>query len=134
MEGGDSHSPAGHTSGTPIIIGSLRKSCYVNFIAYVRGAMEKLHLPSNPERARFIDFAISDEDIRGYETRFAHRKKELSVMWSLMAFSAGVIEAAIVVDRYLWLREQEEVGDAWVEAVFDYRVRPRNLVVVGVKK
>jgi hypothetical protein len=51
-----------------------------------------------------------------------------------MAFSAGVIEAAIVVDRWLWLREQEVVRECWVESVFDYAVSPRNLVVVGVKK
>ena len=36
-------SPAGHSSGgTPIVIGSLRKSCYANFVTYVRGALEKL--------------------------------------------------------------------------------------------
>jgi hypothetical protein len=51
-----------------------------------------------------------------------------------MAFSAGVIEAAIVVDRWLWLREQEQVKEAWAESVFDYAISPRNLVIVGIKK
>ena len=83
---------------------------------------------------RYLVQGITDEEIRGYEERFAGRKKDLSVTWSLMAFSAGVIEAAIVVDRWLWLREQEEVAEAWVEAVFEYGVSPRNLVVVGVKR
>ena len=77
---------------------------------------------------------MSDEEIADYEDRFRKRKKDLSVIWSLMAFSAGVVEAAIVVDRWLWLREQEEVKEAWVEAVFDYRLSPRNLVVVGIKR
>jgi hypothetical protein len=49
----------------------------------------------------------------------------------LMAFSAGVVESMIVVDRWLYLRE--EGCEAWVEAVFDYGLSPRNLVVVGVK-
>ncbi|KAI7204487.1 hypothetical protein KC352_g18503, partial [Hortaea werneckii] len=75
-----------------------------------------------------------DEEIVEYERRFRPRKKDLSVIWALMAFSAGVVEAMIVVDRWLWLKEQEEVSEAWVEPVFDYALSPRNLVVVGVKK
>ena len=52
-----------------------------------------------------------------------------------MAFSAGVVESLIVVDRWLFLREHQElVKDCWVEAVFDYHQSPRNLVVVGIKR
>lgn len=128
-------SPLGHTSGTPIIIGSLRKACYASFPAYVRGAMAKLYqCPLRGEVFKGAMRDVSDEELEAYEESFAHRKHELSVVWSLMAFSAGVVESLIVVDRWLWLREQEEVGEAWVEAVFDYGVSPRNLVVVGVKK
>ena len=128
-------SPAGHSSGTPIVIGSLRKSCYSSFTAYVRGALAKLvDSPDIGERVRTKLSTLRDEDIAAYEEAYRHRKKELSVVWSLMAFSAGVVEAAIVVDRWLWLKEQKEVDEAWVEAVFDYGISPRNLVVVGVKK
>lgn len=135
---GNNGSPLGWSAGggtAPIILGSLRKSCYTSFLTYVRGALEKLLL----DPVRGPDFAakmsdISDEEINRYEQEFKERGKELSVMWSLMAFSAGVIEAAIVVDRWLWLKEQEEVKEAWVEAVFEFKHSPRNLVVVGVKK
>ena len=127
-------SPAGHSSGTPMIIGSLRKSCYADFVAYVRGAMVKLeNQPDIGEKIRKKMGGITDEEIAGYERDYAHRKKDLSVVWSLMAFSAGVVEAAIVVDRWLWLKEQEQVREAWVESVFDYAISPRNLVIVGVK-
>jgi len=34
----------------------------------------------------------------------------------------------------MWLKEQEGVEKAWVEAVWEYKESPRNLVVVGVKK
>ena len=51
-----------------------------------------------------------------------------------MAFSAGVVESLIVVDRWSWLSEQESVREAWVEPVFDYGISPRNMVVVGIKK
>lgn len=129
-------SPLGWSGGTaPIIIGSLKKSCYDNFVTYVHGALEKL--VEDPERGALFREkmgAMSDEDIQTYETNNAERKKELSVIWSLMAFSAGVIEAVIVVDRWLFLKEQEEVEDAWVEPVFDFKQSPRNLVVVGIKR
>ncbi|EMC94253.1 hypothetical protein BAUCODRAFT_226453 [Baudoinia panamericana UAMH 10762] len=129
-------SPAGHSSGgTPIVIGSLRKSCYGNFVSYVRGAVAKLESGEDPDRAVLFKKgmeSMTDADIEAYEVQYHARKKDLSIIWSLMAFSAGVVEAAIVVDRWLWLKEQGIV-DAWVEAVFDYRLSPRNLVVVGVK-
>ncbi|TKA81248.1 hypothetical protein B0A55_02355 [Friedmanniomyces simplex] len=128
-------SPAGHSSGTPIIIGSLRKGCYASFVAYVRGALAKLYDdPETGVRFREKMESMTDEEIAGYEVNFRGRKKDLSIIWSLMAFSAGVIEATIVVDRWLWLREQEQVGEAWVEALFEYGMSPRNLVVVGIKK
>lgn len=127
-------SPSGHSSGTPIVIGSLRKSCYVDFVTYVRGALAKLEeQPDIGERIKHKMSHLSDKDIAAYEQAYRHRKKDLSVVWSLMAFSAGVIEATIVADRFLWLREQAEVKEAWVEGVFDYGISPRNLVVVGIK-
>ncbi|KAI5268570.1 hypothetical protein E4T47_07762 [Aureobasidium subglaciale] len=131
-------SPLGWSAGggtAPIILGSLRKSCYVSFVAYVRGALEKL--VNDPERGDLFKermAIMTDEEINNYEETFAERGKELSVVWSLMAFSAGVIEAAIVVDRWLFLKEQDEVADAWVEPVFEFKHSPRNLVVVGIKK
>ncbi|GAB1725214.1 hypothetical protein NU195Hw_g3966t1 [Hortaea werneckii] len=136
-------SPAGHSSGgTPIIIGHLKKGFYKDFVAYVRGATGKLaDDPADTEVGRLVreklmgeEGQLTDEEIVEYERRFRPRKKDLSVIWALMAFSAGVVEAMIVVDRWLWLKEQEEVSEAWVEPVFDYALSPRNLVVVGVKE
>ncbi|KAI9647599.1 hypothetical protein NHQ30_003984 [Ciborinia camelliae] len=139
---------------TPIIIGSLRKSCYTSFTTYVRGAMQKLTTqappssssPSSQEpqiprsnisshvRARLA--SLTDADIASYESQYDRQRKELSIMWSLMAFSAAVVESLIVVDRYVFLQEavsRGECRDAWVECVFEYALSPRNLVVVGVK-
>ncbi|KAF2862261.1 hypothetical protein K470DRAFT_213212 [Piedraia hortae CBS 480.64] len=133
FEGG---SPAGHSSGTPIVIGGLRKSCYKDFVSYVRGALAKLydHVTMGAVfREKLAPESITDEEIARYEAQYQGRKKDLSIVWSLMAFSAGVIEAVIVTDRWLWLKEQKEVAEAWVEPVFDYALSPRNLVVVGVK-
>lgn len=129
-------SPRGWSgSDQPIILGSLPKNCYSSFTAYVRGAVAKL--ADDPERGRSIkemSDSLTDENLEDYEGRYRGKKKELSIIWSLMAFSATVVESVIVVDRWLFLREQEEVQDCWVEAVFDYKQSPRNLVVVGIKR
>jgi Methyltransferase domain len=142
---GEGRSPAGtgvsDAGGTdPIIIGTLGKPCYKSFVSYVRAAVAKLTSPNSPSspaiscRVAARVGAMTDDEILEYETKFRERKKDLSVVWSLMAFSATVAESMIVVDRWLWLTEQEEVGKAWVENVFDYGQSPRNLVVVGIRQ
>ncbi|KAK6431183.1 hypothetical protein LTR95_012657 [Oleoguttula sp. CCFEE 5521] len=133
-QGGEA-SPRGHTSGTPIIIGSLPKSAYMSFATYARAALTKLREDAERGEA-FTDLgrSLTDEKLEAYERDFAAKKKELSVVWSLMAFSAGVVEALIVVDRWCWLREQPEVEQSWVECAFDPAISPRNFVVVGIKK
>lgn len=129
-------SPRGWTgAGEPILIGSLRKSCYDSFIAYVRGALAKLvkNTARGQQFARCIN-DLTDNEILKYEAMYKDKKNELSIAWSLMAFSAEVVESIIVVDRWLYLREQTQVKDCWVEAVFEYKHSPRNLVVVGIKE
>jgi len=124
---------------TPLTIGTLRKFAYSDFRSYVRAAVAKLTAPNtfcevDPNFITDKMAGLTDDDIADYEAKYAEKKHELSVIWSLMAFSAGVVEAVIVTDRWLWLQEQDEVDAAWVEPVFDYALSPRNLVVVGIKK
>ncbi|KAK4251080.1 methyltransferase domain-containing protein [Corynascus novoguineensis] len=128
-----------NSSTNPVVIGSLRKQCYTSFTAYVRGAIAKL--TTNSDFSQYSQTIkdkmgnITDGEIAQYEEAFRHRKRELSAVWSLMAFSACVVESLIVTDRWLFLREHADVvRDCWVETVFDYRESPRNLVVVGIKK
>lgn len=128
-----------NVSTNPVIIGSLRKQCYASLGAYVRGAVAKL--TTNAEYAQYSAVVaakmggMTDEEIARYEERFLPRRREITAVWSLMAFSACVVESLIVADRWLFLREHPEVvADAWVETVFDYKESPRNLVVVGIKR
>ncbi|KAI1753590.1 methyltransferase domain-containing protein [Xylaria castorea] len=123
----------------PVILGSLSKACYTSLHAYVRGAITKLTTSSDYREQRDIIKErmsdITDEEIAEYERRYGPRKRELSAIWTLMAFSAVVVESLIVTDRWLFLQQHSDlVQDCWVEPVFDYRQSPRNLVVVGVKK
>ncbi|KAL8937772.1 MAG: hypothetical protein Q9211_003520 [Gyalolechia sp. 1 TL-2023] len=134
-DGMGTRNPRSHLEDRPqIILGSLRKRCYRSFTAYVRAAIAKLENdPAHSETITRCVAGLQDEEIERYERGYAHKKKELSILWSLMAFSAGVVESAIVVDRWQWLREQKEVKDCWVESIFDYAISPRNLVVVGIR-
>jgi hypothetical protein len=137
-EESDKESPF-NSSTNPVVIGSLRKQCYTSFKAYVRGAITKLTTVADFSQYSQTIMekmgSITDEEIAEYEEVFRHRKRELSAVWSLMAFSACVVESLIVTDRWLFLREHSDmVRDCWVETVFDYRESPRNLVVVGIKK
>ncbi|KAK3378243.1 methyltransferase domain-containing protein [Podospora didyma] len=136
--GGDGESPF-NSSTNPVIIGSLRKQCYTSFKAYTRGAITKL--TTNADFGQYSRVtkeklsSITDEEIEQYEEAYRDRKRELSAVWSLMAFSACVVESLIVTDRWVFLTEHSDiVRDCWVESVFDYRESPRNLVVVGIKK
>ncbi|KAI1342141.1 methyltransferase domain-containing protein [Xylariaceae sp. FL0016] len=138
-DGSSQHQTPFTTSTVPVIIGSLRKSCYNSFHSYVRGAITKLtttddcHEHRDIIREKMAD--ITDDEITEYEARFGPRKRELSAIWSLMAFSAVVVESLIVTDRWLFLRQHSNlVQHCWAETVFNYRESPRNLVVVGIKK
>ncbi|XWX02041.1 hypothetical protein V2A60_010073 [Cordyceps javanica] len=126
-------------STSPLAIGTLPKRCYGGGLAaYVRAAVTKLTTSSEYKKyadvMRATMVGMTDAEVEAYHGRFAGRKKELCVVWCLMAYSATLVEALMVTDRWAWLREQDEVRDAWVEAVFDFGQSPRNMVIVGVKK
>ncbi|KAJ6148564.1 hypothetical protein N7497_010546 [Penicillium chrysogenum] len=116
-------------------IGSLPKSAFKSFTAYVRAATVKMSRdPIYASQVQEHIATLTDEEIHCYETQYLHARKHMSVVWSLMAFSAQLVEAIIVVDRWQFLREQDSVKDCWVQPVFDYSESPRNLAVIGLKR
>lgn len=122
-------------AGNPLVVGSLRKSAFVSFSAYVRAAVGKLSRdPAFGDKVKAQMDGLSDDDLDRYVTDYWPAKKNLSITWTLMAFSASLIEAVIVVDRWQFLREHDSVKDSWVEPVFGYSESPRNLAVIGIKK
>ena len=126
---------AAGSGGEPIIIGSLQKSCYVSFVTYVRGAWAKLaDDPLLGPKVGTCFEGLTDAEIVAYEERYEDRRHHLCILWSLMAFSASVVESCFVTDRLLYLKEQPQVKSAWVQTVFEYGKSPRNLAVVGIKR
>lgn len=127
--------PSDGESAAPLTIGSLKKNDFDSFRTYARAAIQKLLKDKTwGPLVKEQTADLTDDQIDQYEVDFAESKKNLSVIWSLMAFSAGAVESVIVVDRWQFLREHEEVAECWVEPVFEYAQSPRNLVVVGIKR
>ena len=59
------------SGGTALIVGSLRKTAFVSFQAYVRAAVEKLvRLPDYGEKIRERILGISDEELKWYEDQY----------------------------------------------------------------
>ncbi|KAK6352486.1 hypothetical protein TWF730_009311 [Orbilia blumenaviensis] len=130
----------------PLIVGSLRKAAYTGFYEYVTSAVRKiLNASSGPNegssvgegvKAKIKEMrldSIEREEVESYEERYGKGLKELSVMWTLMAFCAGCVESLVVADRWCYLTESGRCKVVKVEAAFEYGVSPRNLVIVGVK-
>ena len=127
--------PDSNPESKAVIIGHLPKSAFLSFNAYMRAAITKLsrdavHGAKVQERLS----TMSDEEIQAYEEKYFQGRKNLAVVWSLMAFSSQIVETMIVVDRWQYLREHDSVKECWVETVFDYAESPRNLAVIGIKK
>jgi hypothetical protein len=118
----------------PLILGSLRKSAFTSFTAYVRTATVRLSRdPHHGTKIQEHICTMTDDELDRYEKEYQYARKNLSMVWSLMAFSAQVVEAIIVTDRWQFLREHDSVKECWVEPVFDYSISPRNLAVIGIK-
>jgi hypothetical protein len=118
-----------------IIIGKLPKAAFKSFTAYIRAATAKMSRdPVYGTQVQERIATLTDEEIHCYEAQYFPARKNMSVVWSLMAFSSQLVESIIVVDRWQFLREQDFVKDCWVQPVFDYGLSPRNLAVIGLKK
>ncbi|QGA16449.1 hypothetical protein EYB26_004116 [Talaromyces marneffei] len=123
----------------PLIIGTLRKTAYKTFITYAQTAMNKL-AKEPAHRTKLAPLLDNEEatiaELENYVTRYEHAQKNLSIVWIMMSFSASLVEAMIVIDRWQYLREHMASGvvkECWVEPVFDYAESPRNLAVIGIK-
>lgn len=123
------------TSGNALLVGSLRKSAFTSFSAYLHAAVEKLSRdPKKGDQVKEKMADMSEEEAERYVAEYWPAKKNLSIVWSLMAFSGILAEAIVLVDRWQFLREHDSVKDCWVEPVFDYTLSPRNLAVIGIKR
>ncbi|KAJ3331546.1 hypothetical protein HDU76_002862 [Blyttiomyces sp. JEL0837] len=135
-----------------VIIGRLRPNVFTNgFKHYAKIALGRLNIDCNVE-------GITDEILEGYERDFAHREKEIAIVWTLRSMLGSAIESLLLVDRFLYLVEQgggnggddvhvgpgeggfgqSEIGkganlEVQLFPLFDPIDSPRNMVLVARK-
>jgi hypothetical protein len=102
----------------------IRTGDLKSFSSYTQRALSSLNLT--------LGVDITGQEIDEYEKAYEARKGEIAILQTLSVMLCKVVESVIALDRTFFLMEQgmEEVD---VVAVFEYRVSPRNLMVVGRK-
>jgi hypothetical protein len=73
-----------------------------------------------------------DEFYKALGPRSDERVACLDAYWSIRAIIGPIIEALIIIDRYMFLKERTDIVD--VIRIFEEEVSPRNLVLIAAKK
>ncbi|KAK7923746.1 hypothetical protein PG985_007817 [Apiospora marii] len=102
----------------------IRKGDTVSFAKFARRAMHSLGVDKE---------AVSDEELIEYDERYRHCKGQIAILWTLSVLCCKLVESVIALDRYCYLVEQG-ASEVDVVPIFDYRVSPRNLMMVARKE
>ncbi|KAK8043776.1 RNA small subunit methyltransferase [Apiospora phragmitis] len=101
----------------------IRKGDMASFAPFARRAMHSLQIE---------DGAMSDAELAAYHHKYQHCKGQIAILWTLSVLCCKLVESVVALDRYCYLVEQ---GTPQVDVVpiFDYRISPRNLMMVARK-
>ncbi|KAH7001245.1 methyltransferase domain-containing protein [Ilyonectria destructans] len=102
---------------------ATQKGDLVSFEKFATRAMRSLGI--DPEK-------ISAADMLEYERRYQGHKGKVAILWTLSILCCKIVESVIALDRYWFLIEQG-AADVDVVAIFDYKISPRNLMIVAKK-
>eukprot|EP00057_Strongylocentrotus_purpuratus_P017002 XP_011671476.1 PREDICTED: methyltransferase-like protein 25 [Strongylocentrotus purpuratus] len=105
------------------IIGKLAPKCK-SFMEYARKALKKLKMD---------DTKISDDEISAYEAEYRPFYRHLAAYNQLRAALSPSIEAIILLDRLLYLKEQPNIKTACIVRLFDPVTSPRCYGIFAVK-
>ena len=97
-----------------------------DFMSYLKACVSKLD-----------DVVLDDESI-DYANRLFEEYKDRAMLtginWTLRCVMAPLIEAALLVDRVLFLKQSPRIKYAALVPVFDIGLSPRNMAIVAIKK
>lgn len=102
----------------------IRKRHLADFESFTRRAMHCLGIDQS---------RIRNEDIAAYETRYASQEGRISILWTLSVLCCKAFESIIALDRY-WFLVERGAEDVDLVPIFEYRVSPRNLMIVAEKR
>lgn len=101
----------------------VRKGDMGNFAKFTRRAMACLGISEN---------RITDDELMAYEQRYKEYNGRIAILWTLSVMCCKIVESVIALDRYLFLIENGG-NEVEVLPLFDYKVSPRNLMLVASK-
>lgn len=102
----------------------IRKGDLASFEKFTRRAVHCLGI----DQTRITKAAIMqyEERYRGYEGRVA-------ILWTLSVLCCKAVESIIALDRY-WFLVERGAREVDIVPIFDYKISPRNLMMVAEKK
>ncbi|XP_052087976.1 probable methyltransferase-like protein 25 [Mytilus californianus] len=92
---------------------------------YVQRAFEKLKLPTDK---------ITPKLVSEYVKRYKEEEKKLAIFLQIKSLLAPCIEAIVLLDRYLYLLEQDCTTDVKLVQMFDPVISPRCHAIVAFKE
>ncbi|KAK2052726.1 hypothetical protein LY76DRAFT_629910 [Colletotrichum caudatum] len=101
----------------------VRKGDMASFAKFARRAIEYLGID---------DSRITDDELMSYEDRYRGYNAKIATLWTLGVLCCKVVESVIALDRYFFLTENGG-EDVEVLPIFDYKISPRNLMLVASK-
>ncbi|GBB86593.1 hypothetical protein RclHR1_00130034 [Rhizophagus clarus] len=107
-------------------IGKLHHRSFTSFSTYCNAALKKLSLPLN---------SISQLESGKYYSEFKQKgfMRKIIIFWTLRAMLGPCFESIILLDRCLYLSENNFVKEVKCFGIFDELKSPRNMVIVGIK-
>ncbi|RIA88235.1 methyltransferase domain-containing protein [Glomus cerebriforme] len=107
-------------------IGKLHHRDFTSFSTYCNAALKKLSIPLN---------SISQMESEKYYNEFKQKGfiHKIIIFWTLRAMLGPCFESIILLDKCLYLFENNFVKEINCYSVFNELKSPRNMVVVGIK-
>ncbi|TDZ36672.1 Protein RRNAD1 [Colletotrichum spinosum] len=101
----------------------VRKGDMVSFTKFANRAMHYLGVDAK---------RIGTDELVAYEYRYREYEGRVAILWTLSVLCCKIVESVIALDRYCFLTENggENVD---VVPIFDYKISPRNLMLVAEK-
>ncbi|KAK1982967.1 methyltransferase domain-containing protein [Colletotrichum cereale] len=101
----------------------VRKGDMASFAKFTRRAVECLGIDGS---------RITDDELVCYEDRYRDYNGKIAILWTLGVLCCKIVESVISLDRYCFLTENGG-EDVEVLPIFDYKISPRNLMLVASK-
>lgn len=102
----------------------IRKGDLASFEKFARRAMSCLGISADQ---------ITTQDMKLYEERFKDYEGRIAILWTLSVLCCKAVESVIALDRY-WFLIEHGADDVDVVPIFDYKISPRNLMIVAQKR